>query len=412
MIVLLGFGGTTQAIAKQFAPCAIFDDKFLYKQTDELGNILMPTNMLVSFLSENKNIQVITSPGIPPQNQMIQDTIKILGKNNLLSEYDFFAKDMPPSIWISGTNGKTTTTQMLHHLLSHRGIECGGNIGTPLANLSKNAPMWILETSSFTLHYTNIARPNLYILLPLSEDHISWHGDYESYVDSKLKVLLHMREKEIAIIPKNLQNHKYCKESLACLIFYENSTDLAESFYINLQDIPFKEPFLLDSILALCASKALFSEANYKLLSEFKIGQHKIEEFFDNKNRLWVDDSKGTNVDATIQALKRYKDKEILLILGGDDKGANLDYLFAELKMLNVKIYAIGSNAEKLKLLSDESSITCTMCKELKIAIKEINKIHSTTSVALLSPAAASLDQFSSYKQRGELFKKYALEIT
>ena len=410
MIALLGFGGTTQAIAKKFAPCAIFDDKFKAKQIDELGNILMPANMLISFLSENKNIKAITSPGIPPQNKMIQDTIKFLGNNNLLSEYDFFAENMPPSVWISGTNGKTTTTQILHHLLSHRKIECGGNIGTPLANLSKNATMWILETSSFTLHYTNIAKPNLYILLPLSEDHISWHGNYESYVDSKLKPLLYMREKEVAIIPQNLQHHKYCKESLACLIFYENSANLADNFYINLKNIPFKEPFLLDSILALCASKALFSEVDYELLSAFKIGQHKIEEFYDDENRLWVDDSKGTNIDATIQALKRYKDREILLILGGDDKGANLDSLFIELKMLNVKIYAIGSNAEKLKFLSDKSNITCSICKELKIATKEIKKIHSTTSVALLSPAAASLDQFSSYKQRGELFKKYALE--
>merc|ERR1711916_393510 len=104
------------------------------------------------------------------------------------------------TIWISGTNGKTTTTQMIHHLLEEDGFYCGGNIGTPLAEISKEGKL-LLETSSFTLHYTNIVKPNIYILLPISDDHLSWHGTFEEYEQSKLKPLLMMDENDIAIIP-------------------------------------------------------------------------------------------------------------------------------------------------------------------------------------------------------------------
>jgi UDP-N-acetylmuramoylalanine--D-glutamate ligase len=126
--------------------------------------------------------------------------------NNIQSDYDLVYKDMPFSIWISGTNGKTTTTQMCQYLLKDKGSVCGGNIGTPVTLLDKNAPIWILETSSFTFHYTNIAKPNLYILLPISEDHITWHGSFEEYKKAKLKPLDMMLEGEIAIIPEEFKD--------------------------------------------------------------------------------------------------------------------------------------------------------------------------------------------------------------
>ena len=434
MLILLGFGNTNRAIAESYAPCVVLDDSFTTESLDSLGNSLQPAQNLSKVLAQNPESLIITSPGIPPHNAMIttaQEFVEAHPKARLLSEYDFFTLQgkMPPSVWISGTNGKTTTTQMLTHLLQSFGAQSGGNIGTPLAKLNPNAPFWILETSSFTLHYTQIAKPILYLLLPLSQDHISWHSSYENYIEDKLKPILFLREKEIAILPKNLESHPLCQQSLANLIFYENSQDLAEMFRLDLSKIAFKEPFLLDATLALSACEILFSKQDYALLNTFKIGAHKMEEFRDKEGNLWVDDSKGTNIDATMEAIKRYKDSTILLILGGDDKGADLTPLFDLIAQCNVEIFAIGSNTDKLCALAKGIHSPCKACYTLEVAVRGIQEVFAKGAVAsvesksyrdskaktphyvaLLSPAAASLDQFSSYKERGEKFKAYALK--
>lgn len=376
-IRVLGKGLTAKAILDKYPNAILYDDK----------------NFNTYDLSSNEI--TVVSPGIPPYNEMVKKS------SNIQSDYDLFFDIMPFSIWISGTNGKTTTTQMTQHILESKKSIYGGNIGVPLSHLDENAKIWILETSSFTLHYTNKAKPNLYILLPISEDHITWHGSYEEYKNAKLKPLNNMNEDDIAIIPKHFEAYK----TKAKVISYENSDDLCEKFNINKNEIKFKEPFLLDAILALCTKKILFDEIDYEKINTFKIDEHKVEEFYDSLNRLWINDSKATNVDATINAIVPYKDKNIHIILGGDDKGANLLPLFENIKDLNITIYAIGSNTNKLISYAKEFNIEINECNYLSIAVNEIAKNMSQNSVAMLSPAAASLDQFSSYAQRGKEFK-------
>lgn len=376
-IRVLGKGLTAKAILDKYPNAILYDDKDF--NTYDLSS----------------NEITVVSPGIPPYNDMVKKS------SNIQSDYDLFFDIMPFSIWISGTNGKTTTTQMTQHILESKKSIYGGNIGVPLSHLDENAKIWILETSSFTLHYTNKAKPNLYILLPISEDHITWHGSYEEYKNAKLKPLNNMNEDDIAIIPKHFEAYK----TKAKVISYENSDDLCEKFNINKNEIKFKEPFLLDAILALCTKKILFDEIDYEKINTFKIDEHKVEEFYDSLNRLWINDSKATNVDATINAIVPYKDKNIHIILGGDDKGANLLPLFENIKDLNITIYAIGSNTNKLISYAKEFNVEINECNYLSIAVNEIAKNMSQNSVAMLSPAAASLDQFSSYAQRGKEFK-------
>ncbi|MGE4472589.1 MAG: UDP-N-acetylmuramoyl-L-alanine--D-glutamate ligase, partial [Sulfuricurvum sp.] len=125
-IACFGYGKTTRAIAKAFGPCTFFDDKITVPSTDEEGNFLKPVTEFDTRLFTHE----IPSPGFPPSHTLIQQA------SHLISEYDFFAPTMPFSIWISGTNGKTTTTQMVEYLLSDKGAISGGNIGTPLAEMS------------------------------------------------------------------------------------------------------------------------------------------------------------------------------------------------------------------------------------------------------------------------------------
>jgi len=391
-ISLFGYGKTTKSIADRIKNCNIFDDG-VEKTVQKDGHTIYPSYM---FDPQNSLLE-IPSPGIPPYNDMIQKA------KNLMSDYDYFLgnKNNNLSVWVSGTNGKTTTTKMLGHLLKDKGALTGGNVGTPLAELGKS-DIYILETSSYTLHYTNIAKPNIYLLLPLSDDHISWHGSFEEYKNAKLKPLRFLKEGEVAILPKEFEDTK----TDGFKICYEDGKDLAQYFGIDLKRVNFKEPFLLDAIMALGVTKILFDEIDYDKINSFEIDPHRLEELKDSKNRLWVNDSKGTNIHATMQAIKRYKNKKIYLILGGDDKGADLSPLFEELKKLNVTIYATGSNKNKIETLSKQINKDIYKYNTLDKIIENINKILTTDDVALLSPAASSLDEYPSYKARGELFKK------
>lgn len=396
MITLFGHGKTTKAIAKRFAgQCQIFDDGFTHNDKDEFGNLLLPPSVFDPTTSDVE----IPSPGFPANHPLIQQA------RNVVSEYDFFKEQMPFSIWISGTNGKTTTTQMCEFLLQKQGAQAGGNIGTPLAELSEKAPIWVLETSSFTFHYTKVTAPDIYLLLPIKPDHLTWHGSMEAYTHAKLSPLSRMREGSVAILPKAYANVK----TLAHVITYENEYDLADQMGIDIAKISFKTPFLLDAVLAMSAQKILLDTVDYDLINTFKIDHYKIEEFRDRQGRLWVDDSKGTNVDATIEALKRYKDDEILIVLGGDDKGVDLQELFDFMKPLHVTVFAIGSNTERLATFAQKEGIKLYKCFVIEEAMKHIHAVHTAQSVALLSPAAASLDQFKSYAHRGDRFKELAL---
>jgi len=378
---ILGKGKTALAIKESYKNAILYDDN-----DKELYDI-------------NSEDLTVVSPGIPPHNYLVKNT------KNLISEYDLFQKKMPFNIWISGTNGKTTTTQMLQHILEEKGSVCGGNIGTPLSNLDKKAKIWILETSSFTLHYTTQAKPNIYLLLPISDDHLSWHGSFKEYENSKLKPLDLMDENDTAIIPEVYKDYK----TKAKIITYKNSLDLAEKFDMNITSIEFREPFLMDSILALSIEKMLFDTISYDKMNTFIQDAHRLEELKDSRARIWVDDSKATNVDAAIQALKSYNDKKIFLILGGEDKGMELTPLFEELKKYDAQIFAIGANVLRLEALADKFNITCTVSNTLELAVQNIsnNFEEDTNTVALLSPAAASFDQFSSYEHRGDEFKKF-----
>jgi len=398
---LFGYGLTTKAIAKKLGGgCTFFDDNCKEPYTDEMGNRILPSHL---FDPDASKLEV-TTPSLPPKHPLIQSA------KNLLSEYDYFLspqrsalnaqRSKPFTVWISGTNGKTTTTQMLTYLLKKRGAVSGGNIGTPLADLPEDAPIWVLETSSFTLHHTKLASPDIYLLLPITPDHLDWHGTPEAYEADKLRPLLTMKEGELALVPKGLNLPK----TNAYVVEYDNNDFLCDYFSLDASELNYKGAFLQDALLSLAITKVLFDETDYDLLNTFTRDAHRQEEIIDAQGRLWVNDSKATNLDATIQAVKGYSDRHIHLILGGDDKGVDLTPLFELFKDLSLTLYSIGANSQKVHDLAVRFNIDLKECDTLENAVSQIDKAHTKESVALLSPAAASFDQFRSYKHRGETF--------
>lgn len=388
---LFGYGLTTKAIANVLdGGCTFFDDNVQEPFTDKFGNQVLPSHL---FDPDASNLEV-TTPSLKPNHPLIRSA------KHLLSEYDYFSDKMPFSIWISGTNGKTTTTQMLAHLLQKRGGIAGGNIGTPLANLDIETPIWILETSSFTLHHTKVASPNVYLLLPITPDHLDWHGTPEAYEAAKLSPLKRMKEGELALVPKGLNLPK----TDAHVVEYDSNDFLESYFGLDAKQVNFKAAFLQDALLTLAITKVLFDEINYTGINAFELDAHRQERIQDTQSRTWINDSKATNLDATIQAIKGYDNKKLYLILGGEDKGVDLTPLFELMQTCDITIYTIGANNDRLLELAKQYNIKAVGAKTIQNAVNLIDQVHTQDSIALLSPAAASFDQFNSYKHRGETF--------
>ncbi len=400
IISCFGYGKTTKAIAQAGNTCIFYDDKVTQPFIDAAGNKVLPSHLFDAARSQLE----IPSPGIAPTHPLI------LQAKHLMSDYDFYAETMPFSIWVSGTNGKTTTTQMIEHMLASRGALSGGNIGTPVALLNSNAPIWVLETSSFTLHYTHRAKPNIYVLLPITPDHIGWHGSMQAYEHDKLKPLQQMREGEAVILPRCYSDYP----TAGFKILYDNEHDLAEYFGFDLKKIAFNGVFLLDAVIAMGIDTILYNQIDYDKINRFIMDAHRQECVYDTKKRLWVNDSKATNVDATLGALRSFNNRPLHLIVGGDDKGVDLTPLFETLRGFtsDITLYLIGANARRLEQLAIQYNIAHITCNVLDTAIDNIAQHHTTESVALLSPAAASLDQFDSYVARGDAFKAHVKALS
>lgn len=472
-INIIGYGVTNQAIVTLLnhknIKCHIYDDKYECDDRDEKGNIYRPLKNVETLYKTKPNGEdgeenlAIISPGIPPNTPFLSYF------KNIVSEYDFIfniAKGLY-SIWISGTNGKTTTTEMTACMLE---AKSGGNIGIPLATLfmqdfyndstisnilynqsmliqkykennqvyeictlQDSKALWVLETSSFTLHYTYYALPNIYILLPLSQDHISWHGSFESYIIDKLKPLKFMNyannpKQHYALIPKELMKYNVAKDIIettqANLFLYEDSKELYKYSKCDKKYFEyFKEPFRLDFMLA--ASSIHFANIPFCIenILEYKIGAHRMEEHKQN-NILFVNDSKATNPHAVLSALNTYKDYAIYLILGGDSKGAEMDMLYPFLQTHLVKVFSIGKDGGSIAKDCMVNNIWIKECMTLDSAMQNIKtqlykdydiqsnsspdsiKTHLKAPVVMLSPACASLDQYTSYKQRGDRFNE------
>jgi UDP-N-acetylmuramoylalanine--D-glutamate ligase len=406
-ISFFGYGLTTRAIAKKLGGgCSFYDDNCTESYTDAEGNHIHPS---AQFDPDKSQIEILT-PSIPPQHPLLQKA------KNPVSEYDYFLHNVgrgvlsptmdtnthtkPFTIWISGTNGKTTTTQMLTHILEKRGAVYGGNIGVPLAELDPAAAIWVLESSSYTLHHTRHASPDIYLLLPITPDHLDWHGTAEQYEADKLRPLLTMREGELALVPKGLT----LPQTDAWVVEYDSNAFVENFFSLDGTKLRYKAAFLQDALLSLAVTRTLFDEADYDLLNAFQLDHHRQEELTDSQGRLWVNDSKATNVDATVQAIHTYSDRKIHLILGGDDKGVDMTPLMDLIATEAITLYTVGSNSDMLISMAATRSIPAHSCHTLIEAVKAIDTHLQADEVALLSPAASSLDQFPSYARRGELF--------
>ena len=357
--------------------------------------------------------QIIVSPGIPLTHPLIKKAKKL--KIQINNEIDIFARSFPKAkvIGVTGTNGKSTTTSLLGHIISFNGfkVQVGGNIGKAASSLTDPGKdgFIVLELSSFQLETCNNLILDGAIILNITPDHIEWHGNLNNYYNSKIKIASFLKKDAPLIISSN---DNLCKKATNDLRDNHNVININEHNKINYSAIKsfihFKENLIASSkilsFLGISENKSLIAVNTFKGLP------HRMEFFLKKEKITFINDSKATNAEATLKALEYYKN--IFWIVGGVSKSGGIEPSLNYLGNVR-KCFLIGeSKNEFFNILNNK--LECSISNTIENALEEIfnETINLSEEITvLLSPAAASFDQFENFEKRGQIFKKIVLKM-
>lgn len=377
---------------------------------------------------------LVTSPGVSMDNFIIQQAklrkIKIIGELELgctQIESDVIA--------VTGTNGKTTTVSLINFILTglNKTIYLGGNIGTAVtsfASQTKKDDIVVLECSSYQLESVKNFKPHISAILNITPDHLIRHKNMQNYIRAKQKIALMQTEKDFMLINFDDETLMQNIPKTRAKIFYFSTKQKVFGCYIKSGSICFNDNQKNIKLVSLknlkligehnlsnvlCSVLAVYLETgNKKILSrisDFVGVEHRIEYVKTISGIQFYNDSKATNIDSTLVAVKCFKN-DINLILGGSEKGYNFDKLFENLPK-NVRfITAFGEMKNKICDSAKKYNFkNICKCDNLKNCIFECFKNAKKNDIVLLSPACASFDQFSNFEERGAVFKKIVKEI-
>ena len=311
---------------------------------------------------------------------------------------------------MTGSNGKSTTCKLISHLLKKNKFKAllGGNIGTPVLDLkiTKNAYI-IIEASSFQLSHSKFIQPDYAFLLNITNDHLDWHGNMINYKNSKLKIFMLQKKNQFALINKNLKKTFKNKNFVSKLIIpkeknYKNIKYKIKNHYlksgINDENMSFTYAF---------SRLIKISEKNFiNAINSFVGLSHRYEIFLKKKKFVFINDSKATSFESAKYALSN--SKNVYWILGGLPK-KNDKILISGVKKNIIKCYLVGKNTKFFQKQIQNKvnfSITKNLKKTLIEILKDIKLSTEKINTILLSPAAASYDQFANFEKRGDEFKK------
>jgi UDP-N-acetylmuramoylalanine--D-glutamate ligase len=381
---------------------------------------------------------IVVSPGVPVDAPSLVQA-RAMGEA-VIGEIELAAQFLPgPIVGITGSNGKTTTTTLTGEILTAGGLPTlvGGNIGTPaisLAERAKRETVVVLEVSSFQLETIQTFRPKVAVVLNVTPDHLDRHRTFEAYVDAKARIFENQRGDDFAVLneddptcvtmaartrarvfwfsrQKEVKQGAWVREGN---IFFRDGTGSQRSSQREIMlvsEIPLKGAHNLENVLAAVCAGALMGCAPEKIrqaVRDFKAVEHRLEFVATIRGVDYYNDSKATNVDATIKALESFP-ANILLILGGKDKGSDYKVLNELLRQRVKRVYTIGAAAGKIEsqIVSPKSgNVEVVHAETLENALRKANAVAEPGDVVLLAPACASFDQFKNYEQRGLAFKE------
>lgn len=369
---------------------------------------------------------LVLSPGIPIDTALPISFRKqgkaIVGEEELASLYL-----RATAIAVTGTNGKTTTVSMMNDILNaagKRSVACG-NIGNPLIkeveNLSFN-DFAVVEISSFQLETLSSLRPHIAVITNVTEDHLNRHYNMENYIFLKSKILRNLRESEFAVLNYDDPTVRSFAKNCKAKIVYFSVQNRVEGAYFENGGLYFNGEKYLDisemtvggvhnvyNALACIAASAILKldkNAVAGAICAFKGIRHRLETVREVGGVTYIDDSKGTNVDATVKAAQTMRAPTIIL-LGGKDKGYDYTPLFESLGSTQV-IHAVIYGENRFRMLNAAMKadyVSVSLCSDFATAVRLAHFIAKPGQNVLLSPASSSFDSFSNYEERGDVFK-------
>lgn len=367
---------------------------------------------------------VVLSPGVNPNTQEIQQAIQ--HKVEVIGDVELFARvNKLPIIAITGSNGKSTVTSLIADMLNRAGKKAlmGGNIGTPVLDLvDADVDYLVLELSSFQLEMLSSLKPVCATVLNISEDHLDRHLTLTSYVAAKRRIYLSAQHKVANRDDKLTWPEDFNEQGS----FGLSRTDNGWQYDHDTDSILYRGDRFIEQ--PNCGIKGLHNMLNIQAalacvdhlqlehgalksaISEFSGLAHRFEYVGRAKNATWINDSKATNVGATIAAidsLNGTKIGKLVLIAGGEGKGAD----FTELQPLLLSavdlLITLGKDGRQIAALKPGS----VEVRDLKEAVELAYGLVQEGDTVLLSPACASIDMFDNYQHRGDAFKQALLEV-
>ncbi len=435
-----GIGAALLAKSKGFKVSVVNDGTITAKFRQEL------ITHQIEFTEASVNLNLlkgisdfIKSPGIPDSHYLVHEYIR-QGKT-VISEIEFASRfSKAKTIGITGSNGKTTTTLLIHHMLKKAGykVSLAGNVGYSYARSVFNGPSdyCVLELSSFQLDGCYHFKPDIAVLLNITPDHLDrYENNFQKYIQSKFKIIQHA----------NTRNHFiYCADDSAISQFMALNTTFAKCHpfsitkpvigsgaFLNQSTItinykPNQKPLIMNieqlalqgkhniynSMAAALAAKIAHVRKSVirESLQDFQNIEHRLEFVATVHGIEYINDSKATNVNSAWYALESMN-KPVIWICGGQDKGNNYDEL-SELVASKVKaIVCLGKNNEKIIKAFKHLVATIIETDNAQDAVMASSKLAKSGDAVLLSPACASFDLFKNYEERGLAFKSAVRSI-
>lgn len=400
------------------------------RELSNLGVSVVITEHPEELLDDSYDV-MIKNPGIIQTHPCVKKAhdLKIPVINEVEMAYHFLPKNVT-IIAITGSNGKTTTTTITYEMLKYAGLPVylGGNIGTPLSKLVEQIQensFLVMEISDHQLVDMKEFHPHIAVLTNLSQVHLDFHlNSYERYKQTKKKLFLPMNEEDIAIL--NMENKDVMdltKDLTVSKRYFSSQKDADacikdQALYVNqeriigLDEIRVKGIHNYENIM--CATMiakecGVSDEVICEVLKTFVGVEHRLEFVCKLNGREFYNDSKSTNNQSTITALESFNNP-VILLLGGLDRGIPFDELTPYMEHVT-HVVCYGETKNKIKEYCDKIGKDCTVLNTLEESVHAAYHLSNEGDTILFSPACASWDQFNTFEERGETFKKVVNEL-
>jgi UDP-N-acetylmuramoylalanine--D-glutamate ligase len=442
LVVGLGKSGLSAAmfLRAQGARVTVSDSRSAVALAKEIPALLEAGIMVESgghgLLTFRRQDLIVVSPGVPldtPEvKQVVAFGLTVIGELELASRYL-----LGEVVAITGSNGKTTTTTLVGKILSDAGVptQVGGNIGLPVIDLvAKSTPetVNVLEVSSFQLETIEEFHPRIAVILNITPDHLDRHGSFEKYVAAKERIFERQGPGDALVLngddrvtqmsaaraksevfwfsgTKAVRRGAFVRDGV--IVWVEKEGGVTEPI-MPVSEVHLKGAHNIENVLAaVCAARLakVSAESIRASVATFTAVEHRLELVRKLNGVEFYNDSKATNVDATMKAVASFS-KGIHLILGGKDKDSDYGTMAELLKERVKAVYTIGSAAEKIERQL-HGVVKMVAAGTMQTAVTEAAKAAAVGDVVLLSPACSSFDQFENYEHRGRVFRQLVDEL-